>query len=250
MTWEATDALSHIVEIKTQVRDAAAVAAACQRLGLPPPATCTVKLFSGSETGLAVELPGWQYPVVCDLHSAIGYVAPRVRLENRHLDVFAERDRKLAAARKLRQQKRRPTPGAAARERSPAPGTTPPMPRLDFAAVRAAVTLRDVLQLLGFQSRATHGSQQRGACPLHGATTATANYFSVNLELQVFHCFKCGRAGNQLDLWAYATRQTPDEAALDLCRRLSIAIPVLSQNRGGTRRKPFTHLLKSTRWIA
>jgi transposase InsO family protein len=164
------------------------------------------------------------------LHSAIGYVAPRVRLENRHLDVFAERDRKLAAARELRQQKRHAQAGAAARERSPAPGTTPTMPRLDFAAIRAAVTMRDVLQLLGFQSRTTHGSQQRGACPLHGAA-ATANYFSVNLEQQVFHCFKCGRSGNQLDLWAYATRQTPYDAALDLCRRLSIPVPILSQNR-------------------
>jgi hypothetical protein len=29
----------------------------------------TVQLFSGSLTGLAVELPGWRYPVVCDLPS-------------------------------------------------------------------------------------------------------------------------------------------------------------------------------------
>jgi hypothetical protein len=61
--------VSHIVTIQTQVRDAAAVAAACQRLGLPPPAERTVRLFSGQATGLAVELPGWNYPVVCDLSS-------------------------------------------------------------------------------------------------------------------------------------------------------------------------------------
>ena len=61
--------MSHIVTIHTQVRDAAAVAAACQRLGLPPPAERTVRLFSGSATGLTVELPGWNYPVVCDLAS-------------------------------------------------------------------------------------------------------------------------------------------------------------------------------------
>ena len=29
----------------------------------------TVKLFSTAVTGLAVELPGWNYPVVCDLAS-------------------------------------------------------------------------------------------------------------------------------------------------------------------------------------
>jgi hypothetical protein len=59
--------VSHIVTIQTQVRDVAAVTAACQRLGLPPPVQRTVSLFSGSATGLAVELPGWSYSVVCEL---------------------------------------------------------------------------------------------------------------------------------------------------------------------------------------
>ena len=59
--------MSHIVEIQTEVRDAAAVAAACRRLSLPQPVQRTVKLFSGEASGLAVQLPGWQYPVVCDL---------------------------------------------------------------------------------------------------------------------------------------------------------------------------------------
>jgi hypothetical protein len=59
--------VSHIVQIQTQVRDATAVAAACTRLGLPPPAERTVRLFRESVRGLAVELSGWLYPVVCDL---------------------------------------------------------------------------------------------------------------------------------------------------------------------------------------
>jgi hypothetical protein len=59
--------MSHIVAIKTEVRDSTAVVAACQRLGLPPPEPKSVTLFSGSATGLAVQLPGWNYPVVCDL---------------------------------------------------------------------------------------------------------------------------------------------------------------------------------------
>ncbi len=59
--------MSHIVQIQTQVRDAAAVAAACRRLGLPPPVQRTAKLFSSTATGLTVQLPGWSYPVVFDL---------------------------------------------------------------------------------------------------------------------------------------------------------------------------------------
>jgi hypothetical protein len=61
--------MSHIVQIQTQVRDPAAVAAACNRLGLPPPANRRVQLFSEAAEGLAVELPGWTYPVVCETAS-------------------------------------------------------------------------------------------------------------------------------------------------------------------------------------
>jgi hypothetical protein len=59
--------MSHLVQIQTQVREASAVAAACQRLHLPPPRERTVSLFRATVHGLAVELPDWRYPVVCDL---------------------------------------------------------------------------------------------------------------------------------------------------------------------------------------
>ena len=58
--------MSHIVEIQTEVRDPVAVAAACQRLGLPEPVHGTAKLFEGEAAGWLVKLPGWLYPVVCD----------------------------------------------------------------------------------------------------------------------------------------------------------------------------------------
>lgn len=58
--------MSHIVEIRTQVRDPAAMRAACQRLKLDAPRQRTVELFSGAITGLAVQLPDWRYPIVCD----------------------------------------------------------------------------------------------------------------------------------------------------------------------------------------
>lgn len=57
--------MSHLVSIQTQVRDPIAVEAACTRLKLSVPVRRTVKLFSAEATGLAVELPGWRYPVVC-----------------------------------------------------------------------------------------------------------------------------------------------------------------------------------------
>ena len=62
--------MSHIVEIRCQVKDPAAVRAACQRLGLAEPVQETVRLFSGQATGLAVRLPGWRYPAVFDTATA------------------------------------------------------------------------------------------------------------------------------------------------------------------------------------
>ncbi len=61
--------MSHIVEIKTEIRDEQAVKAACVRLQLAAPEYKTVRLFSTTATGLCVQLPGWSYPVVCNLQT-------------------------------------------------------------------------------------------------------------------------------------------------------------------------------------
>ena len=61
--------MSHIVEIKTEVRDEQAVKAACARLNLAPPEHKTTRLFNATATGLCVQLPGWSYPVVANLES-------------------------------------------------------------------------------------------------------------------------------------------------------------------------------------
>jgi len=155
------------------------------------------------------------------LHSAIGYVTPRDRLEGRHQVIFAQRDRKLVEARERRKQLRQ-----AEYERRQAASPAPARPALDFAAVRAAVRAA-VLALLGFQPRSSRGNQQRGPCPLHGSTTGTRRCFSANLNDQVFHCFKCGRSGNALDLWSQAQRLSVYDAAVDLCQRLNITLPLL-----------------------
>ncbi len=62
--------MSHIVSIQTEVRDPAAIRAACERLSLPEPAFGETKLYSTSAVGWAVQLPEWRYPVVCDVTTA------------------------------------------------------------------------------------------------------------------------------------------------------------------------------------
>ena len=84
--------MSHIVEIKTQVKDAAAVRAGCNRLRLPPPFQGKHRLFSGEMTGLGVQLPDWKYPVVCNLSSGeLKYDNYNGRWgEQQHLDSFLQ----------------------------------------------------------------------------------------------------------------------------------------------------------------
>lgn len=84
--------MSHIVEIKTEIRDEQAVRAACARLHLPAPEHKTVRLFSATATGLCVQLPGWSYPVVCNLQTGAvqfdNYVGHWG--EQKHLDSFLQ----------------------------------------------------------------------------------------------------------------------------------------------------------------
>ena len=61
--------MSHIVSIKTEVRDPAAINSACNRLGLPEPVLGTARLFEGEASGLLVRLPGWMYAVVCNVET-------------------------------------------------------------------------------------------------------------------------------------------------------------------------------------
>ncbi len=68
------------------------------------------------------------------LHSAIGYVTPKDKLEGRDKQIFDERDRKLAAARERRAQARQQQPKPTRRSDTP---LSPSSPAIDFAALRA-----------------------------------------------------------------------------------------------------------------
>jgi hypothetical protein len=61
--------MSHVVTIRTEIRDLAALRHACRRRDLSEPVRETARLFSGEATGFCVSLPNWRYPVVCDLES-------------------------------------------------------------------------------------------------------------------------------------------------------------------------------------
>lgn len=98
--------MSHIVEIKTEVRDEVAIGSACRRLQLDAPTRGTVKLFSSEATGVIVNLPKWRYPAVFDTQSGQarfdnygGHWGKQAHLD-RFLQAYAVEKAKLEARKK------------------------------------------------------------------------------------------------------------------------------------------------------
>jgi len=110
------------------------------------------------------------------------------------------------------------------------------MPAIDFRALRNEVGLETVLKLLGFVPARRYGGQVRGPCPIHEAKRPGSTSFSANLSRNAYRCFRCGTAGNQLDLWAAATRQPLHQAAIDLCEKLHRPIPWLPTRQNGPKK--------------
>ena len=103
------------------------------------------------------------------------------------------------------------------------------MSPIDYQALKAAVSMERVLQLVNFQPTSRRGEQLRGRCPLHEPEGADKDRcFSVHLGRHLFQCFHCGAAGNQLDLWRRIQDVPLLEAAHRLCRQARINPPLLT----------------------
>jgi DNA primase len=95
---------------------------------------------------------------------------------------------------------------------------------LDYRAIRGRIPIHHVLELLHYRPAVLRGPQWRGACPIcsRGDEAAADLRFSINVVRSLFHCFRCQRGGNQLDLWVEVSGLPLRRAALDLCNRLGI----------------------------
>jgi DNA primase len=103
------------------------------------------------------------------------------------------------------------------------------VPGVDFDRLRAEITMEQVLSLLGFQPSKRSGAQWYGCCPLHESRLGRHRSFSVNLAIGRYYCHHCRRHGNQLELWAAATKLPLHQATIDLCHRLGRDIPWLGR---------------------
>ncbi|MGK0190600.1 MAG: DNA primase [Verrucomicrobiales bacterium] len=89
------------------------------------------------------------------------------------------------------------------------------LPYIDFAAVKAAVSIAQILDRYG-ASEHLKGSSEfelRGPCPIHQGKSQSE--FAVNLEKNCWNCFSdCKRGGNMLDFVALMEGITVHEAAV------------------------------------
>jgi DNA primase len=99
------------------------------------------------------------------------------------------------------------------------------MPGIDFAAVRASVSLLDVLKLLDLHPIRRRGDRLRGPCPFD--CDSSPRDFAGYLDTDRYYCFCCHRGGNQLELWADLHGLNVYEAAKDLCHQLHIEVPFI-----------------------
>jgi DNA primase len=100
------------------------------------------------------------------------------------------------------------------------------VPGVDFGRVRGLVTMEQVLSLLGFEPSSRSGVQWYGRCPLHDAGVGRRHRsFSVNVAIGRYTCHRCHSHGNQLELWAAASKLPLHQAAVDLCHRLGCEVP-------------------------
>lgn len=116
---------------------------------------------------------------------------------------------------------------------------------VDFRAVKAAVTMEQVLQHYGALERFKRGADSlSGPCPIHSGTNPTQ--FRVSLSKNCWNCFgDCQGGGNVLDFVARMENVQPMEAANRLVDWFHLD---RTQLNAGTDREPRDRPSKRERW--
>jgi DNA primase len=121
--------------------------------------------------------------------------------------------------------------------------TTLRKPFIDFAAVKAAVTINQVLEHYGLMEGlkpAHNGDNLRGCCPIHKGSDPTQ--FSVSLSKNCWNCFSdCQGGGNVLDFVARMEDVDVREAAIRINGWFDLGLdekPKNGRTRGATKHPP------------
>lgn len=73
------------------------------------------------------------------------------------------------------------------------------MPYLDLPAIKRDITLKMVLDHVGWKPRTTKDGEQRGSCPLHKSENKKSRSFAVKDD--GWFCHTCKDGGDQFRFW-------------------------------------------------
>jgi DNA primase len=94
-------------------------------------------------------------------------------------------------------------------------------PFLDFRAIRARITMEQVLEHYGVLATLKRtGTRLSGCCPIHNGTNSTQ--FRVDTEKSLWNCFSGCKGGNALDFIARKESLPIHDAALKACEWFGI----------------------------
>src|SRR5213594_283743 len=112
----------------------------------------------------------------------------------------------------------------------------PNTPYVDFKAVKASVSMLQILDQYGLTERFKRsGDSLSGSCPLHNGDNPTQ--FRVSASKNCWNCFgKCKRGGNVLDFVALRENISVREAAIRISEwfGLSFDAPKKKTERNGS----------------
>ncbi len=106
----------------------------------------------------------------------------------------------------------------------------PKKPFVDFRAIRARLTLEQVLAHYGvLDTFKRAGSRLSGPCPIHGGSNPSQ--FRVDTDKNLWNCFsECKHGGNALDFIAKKEDVSIHDAALKACEWFNIALDEVKTN--------------------
>lgn len=108
---------------------------------------------------------------------------------------------------------------------------------VDFKAVKAAITMEQILERYGLMDRFKRsGDSLNGPCPIHKGSSSTQ--FRVSTSKNIWHCFsQCKQGGNTLDFIAKMENVSIHAAALRAIEWFHLGLETVSSNADKTEEK-------------
>ena len=100
--------------------------------------------------------------------------------------------------------------------------------RIDFRELKQQIRIIDLLKSTGWKATKGRGAQLRGPCPFPGCCDRSYDQsdprppsFSLNLERNIYQCFRCQSSGTVLDFWQTYRAIPLKQAVIELQQMLN-----------------------------